>query len=48
MEYIYNLIMEVIENFPWFVVLYTVRTVYKNRPKKTKLQYKEFLLESSR
>ena len=48
MEHLLNLAIEVIKIYPWVVVLYTVRTVHKSKPKKTKIQYKDFSLESSR
>ena len=48
MEELINLLMEIIKMFPWVVVLITVRTVYGDRPKKTKIQYKDFSLETIR
>ena len=48
MDGLIDLALEIIKNFPWVVVLVTVRTVYKKRPKKTKIQYKDFSLETTR
>lgn len=48
MEELIILIAEVIKVFPWIVVLVTVRTVYANKPKNTKITYKDFMLESTR
>ena len=48
MEDLISLLMEIIKMFPWVVVLITVRTVYGNRPKKTKIQYKDFSVETTR
>ena len=48
MDGLIDLALEIIKNFPWVVVLITVRTVYGDRPKKTKIQYKDFSLETTR
>ena len=48
MEDLISLLMEIIKMFPWVVVLITVRTVHGDRPKKTKIQYKDFSLETTK
>lgn len=48
MEQLYNIVMELIESIPWFVTAYGIYTFGKIKPKKSKLQYRDFLMECTR
>lgn len=45
MNLYYNVIMEVLDNIPWFVLTYAIYVVSKVQPKELVLKVKEFMLQ---
>ena len=48
MENLLVIIRELIENIPWFAIVYIITIVFENKPKNTEIQYKDFTLKTSR